>query len=131
MIVIRTAEDLARVIDEPPDSELSTLLDVHRERLSEWQDYTLEELALFIIVQPGDRQDDIDAACDRPMLTEGNLTRPPELITDHPGWIEATAILSDDGFGLVLLVSKADGTPRDLLAACQRELARTGQQVNL
>jgi hypothetical protein len=130
MIVIRTAEDMARALDSPLDPELLNLLQVHRARLAEWQDYDLQDLALFVIVQPPDTLADIEGACSWRLVQVGGGAATfaicPEIIQRHAGWIEVTFILSDDGFGLVLLVSIAEGTNPTLLAACNKCVRRDG-----
>jgi len=59
MIVIRTAEDMARALDSPPDAELHALLQAHEARLAEWD---LQDLAVFVIVQPGDTLTAVEVA---------------------------------------------------------------------
>src|SRR6516165_1911619 len=71
MLVMRTAEDMARALDSPLDTELKCLLADQHQRLSEWQDYTFEEFAMIVIVQPGDTLDAINAACGWSLLNEG------------------------------------------------------------
>jgi hypothetical protein len=120
MIVIRTWDALARALDSPLDPELKQLLQAHWDRLQEWQDYALEELAQFIIVQPGDSLDDVMGACGWSPATD--FASPVEIITQHSQLIEAVFILSDDGFGLVLLVPIAQTTDPAVLAACNKLL---------
>ena len=122
MIVIRTAEEMARALDSPLDPELKHCLQDHWDRLAEWQDYDLSELAVFLIVQAGDTLEQAEAIISQPLVQEGCFTIPPELVARRGGWFEATFILSDDGFGLVLLVEIADSTVPDLLAACNHHL---------
>ena len=52
MIVIRTAEEMARALDSPLEPTLKDRLQAHWDRLSEWDDYELSELAVFLIAQP-------------------------------------------------------------------------------
>ena len=122
MIVIRTAEAFARALDSPLDPELKHCLQAHWDRLAEWQDYELSELAIFVVVQAGDTLEQAEAIIGQPLVQEGCFTIPPELVARRGGWFEATFILSDDGFGLVLLVEIADSTAPDLLAACNHHL---------
>ena len=118
MIVIRTAEGMARALDSPLDPELKHCLQAHWDRLAEWQDYELSELAIFVVVQAGDTLEQAEAAFGQPLVQDNSFSLLPELIERHGGWFEATFILSDDGFGLVLLVEIAANTDHDLLAAC-------------
>ena len=119
MIVIRTAEEMARALDSPLDPELKHCLQDHWDRLAEWQDYDLSELAVFLIVQAGDTLEQAEAIISQPLVQEGCFTIPPELVARRSGWIEATFILSDDGFGLVLLVQVGPRADARLIAACR------------
>lgn len=119
MIVIRTAEDMACVLATTPDTQMKELLTAHAERLA---DYDLEDVAEFVIVQPGDTLDAIEEACQLRLVEGDTFLSPVELITEHALWYEVVWILSDDGFGLVLLVNKAEGTEPQVLAACRTAL---------
>lgn len=48
MIIIRSAEDLARALSRP---QLQPLLQAHADRLAAYDDFALEDLAMFAIVQ--------------------------------------------------------------------------------
>ena len=122
MIVIRTAEAFAHALDSPLDPELKHCLQDHWDRLAEWQDYELSELAIFVVVQAGDTLEQAQAIIGQTLVQDGSFSLLPELIDRRGGWFEATFILSDDGFGLVLLVEIADSTAPDLLAACNHHL---------
>lgn len=99
MLVIRTAEELARAIEAAPDTKLRDLLTAHAERLAEYSEYDLSELAEFVIVQQGDTLEAIEEACQLRLMADGQFLSPVELIAEHTHWIEVTWILSDDGFG--------------------------------
>lgn len=122
MIVIRTAEEMACALDAPLDPELKHCLQAHWERLAEYDDYTLDELALFAIVEPGNTLADIASTLGMRLVAEGDFALTPELIEQHADWIEATFILSDDGYGLILLVEDSPATDPTLLAACLKHL---------
>jgi hypothetical protein len=71
MIIIRTAEEMARALDSPLHPEMKQLLQNHWAHLSEYEGYSLEELALFIITEPTDTLADIEAACSRRLVQVG------------------------------------------------------------
>ena len=116
MIVIRNAEAMARVIANPPDTQIRDILMAHAERLAE---YDIEDVAEFIIVQPGDKIDAIEQETNLKLVAFGQFVSPAEILTEHSRWFEVIWILSDDGFGCVLLVSKANCIDGRLLAACR------------
>jgi hypothetical protein len=119
MHTIRTAEDLARALDSPLDPELLSILRDHAERLAAYADFPFEELVTILIVEVGER------------LTEAHpvsvgagwrdFSHSPEYVRFHVRWIEAVFVLSDDGFGLVLLVQQGERADPDLIAACEAE----------
>lgn len=126
MNLIRTAEDMVRALTSPLDPDLKALLQEQADRLDTYQEYDLSELAQFLIIQQGDTLEEIDAALGWALLEGGSFAKPVELIARRGGWIEVVFILSDDGFGLVLLVQKEEGIDPDLLALCQRHLQQHG-----
>lgn len=130
MIVIRTAEALARALDSPLAPEAKDRLACHGERLAEYDDYTLDELAMFAVVQPGDPLADIECALDMRLVADGDLAMTPELIERYSHWIETTFILSDDGFGLILLVEDGPATNATLLEACRKHLQHDNNPTN-
>jgi hypothetical protein len=111
MILIRTAEAMTLAIETSPDPELRSLLTQHAERL---EGYSFEEVAEFMIVQPGD-------TLDERLVAEGRFAFPVEIIAEHTNWFEVVWIMSDDGYGLVLLIEKA-ATDTHALAACRHAL---------
>lgn len=123
MLIIRTAEDMARVLNQPLDTTLNECLRSHRDTLDCYTDTPFEDLALFVIVQAGDSLKEVEQACGYLLVAEGSFAFPVETITHLPGWYEVVWIISDDGYGLVLIVQDHADTDRDLLTAC---MATTG-----
>ncbi len=124
MIVIRTAEDMARAVDSPRAPFPKVRLQGHAERLAEYDDYPPEELALFVIVQPGDTLVSLEQETGLSFVQNGTLRFSPECLEREGDWLEATMILSDDGFGLVLLVrpeAVTDPELSGLIAMLERE----------
>ena len=122
MHYIRTAEAMARVLDTPLEPELQTILSEHRERLAGYYGFSFEELAEFLIVERGDTLADSEDKYGRRLVEHDIFVMPVELAFRHSTWIEVIFILSDDGFGLVLLVETGEGTDPSLLSACKQAL---------
>lgn len=95
------------------DPQLHSLIKKCVASLSGFDDLDLSELVTFIVVEPGDALETIDAA-----LGFAILSRPFELLADHPGWYEVVFVLSDDGYGVEVFVPKALGIPPELLSMC-------------
>lgn len=114
MISIRSWAEMTRALASPIDADLIRLLALRREQLLEQEGYDLGELAHFIVAEPGDALAAIEVAAGIPLATnmidgskqgEPGFTASFEYVERHSGaWFEAVTIVSDDGFGLVLLV---------------------------
>ena len=127
MHVIRTDADLEAL----EDPELLCL--IHR-RITECVEYVahFSELVHFVVVQPGDAVTDIDAALGFPILANrfdgvpygaDGFTPSWDVLAEHTGWFELVYVLSDDGCGVTVFVSKSAGKtedgPAELQAMCR------------
>ena len=86
MTILRTAVEVAAFLATPLGREVESILAPHLERLAE---YDLEEIAVIAVDE-----------------TPQGLGLDPdgyEYCTQHPGWAEAVWIISDDGFGWIVL----------------------------
>ncbi|ARU16576.1 hypothetical protein [Croceicoccus marinus] len=122
MHYIRTAEAMARVLDTQLEPKLHTILIEHQERLAAYYGFRFEELAEFLIVERGDTLAETEDSYSRRLVEHDAFIMPVELAIRHSRWIEVIFILSDDGFGLVLLVETGEGADPLLLSACQHAL---------
>ncbi|RYX80508.1 hypothetical protein EON83_28340 [bacterium] len=113
MISIRTSADMARALALPLDPDLLELLALRRDQLLEHDGYDLGELAHFLVAEPADTVTAIEGVVGVPLATnfvddkkygESGFTANFEYVERHRAWFEAVTIVSDDGFGIVLLV---------------------------
>jgi len=119
MIIIQTWAALEHALLSPLDPRLRSILALRRDQLAGWGD-----IAHFIIVQPGDKPEQIEPP---PLinLVDGCRYGDPafepswEHIQDHGGWFELTYILSDDGFGHIIFIPDAEGIDPELLSLCR------------
>ena len=92
-------------------------------------DFTLEELGRYIVVQPGDTISDINQQLGFNIL--GNrwngtrwgdpaFTPSWEIMESHPNYFELVFMQGDSGYGVTVLVGKAEGVDPELLAMCRR-----------
>jgi|SRR6185369_18019104 len=123
MLIIRTAEALAHALDSPLHPISRERLRLHAERLAEY-DVPLEELALFAVVRSDDTLDDLEQQCALRLVADDYFAVTPELVEQEGPWVEVVFILSDNGFGLVLLVELAEATDPHLAAACRKHLGQ-------
>jgi len=114
MIIITNEDELASANLDPPTR---ALIDGRcRELLS--GGLALGDIVNWIVVAPGDTLADIKTAIGFPIDAAG----PPwEWVEDHGVLYEAPIILSDDGFGVVLVVPDDEGVNAILLAALRRD----------
>lgn len=99
MHTITSSAAMAAFLAQPLNPTLRRILTDRVEQLAEHDGYDLGELAHFLIVQPGDTLKAIEAA-----LGFFFATHDPETVSKHGGWVEAVFVVSDDGFGWVLLM---------------------------
>ena len=104
MLVLTSAEALRHVATQSgPESRLehyAALLDT-------------EPIAWLFVVQPGDTLALLGS------LRGGRPFEDPEFIALEDGWYEAVFVLSDDGFGHVVLVPDQPNIDPDILKLCR------------
>lgn len=122
MIIITDAQALDRALDSSVDPAVKLLLRLRRDQLlsDTGNAYDLGELAHFIVVAPNDALADIEVELNYPILPD-----PPwEWVRDHGQLFEAPIIVSDDGFGIVLIVPDRDGVDAELIGLLRRDAKR-------
>lgn len=129
MISIRSSAAMAETLLFLLDPDLRRLLTERRDQLLGYDGYDLGDLAHIIVAQPGDTLTAVEAEAGVPLATNlvdgGQLGEPDfepcfEYVERHGGWLEAVLILSDDGFGVVLLVPDRIDSDPALLALLRR-----------
>ncbi len=108
---IRTSWDMTQFLSSNISHKLHELLKLRWTQLSEHLDGDLGELAHFIIVAPGDTLGQVEIAAGFPLLP----TPPWEWVLNHDGLFEAPIIVSDSGFGVVLIVPDGEGMDGNLI----------------
>jgi len=121
MKFIRNSAEMARVLVSSIDADLKRLLVLRCDQLNRYDGYDLgeaEEPMAAITVALG--FDPCINLVDGVRLGDPGFTPSWEWLERHPGWIELLFVLSDDGFGHVLLIPDAehiDPTLRALIRA--------------
>ncbi len=96
-----------------PDPTLRSLLALRGAQLAS----TDGEPVQVIVFEAGDTLVELEADLGfKPIEMEPSW----EWIEAHPGWFELAYVFSDDGDGVIIFVSRADGVAPDLLALCNR-----------
>jgi hypothetical protein len=116
MHIYRDTAALKAAVTSETDTQLQGLI---AQRLLDLADYeeSLSELIHILVIQPSDALTHVDAE-----LGFSLADRPWDVIESHSGWYEITIVVSDDGFGWVIYIPKADSTHADLLALCTSHL---------
>jgi hypothetical protein len=130
MLVIDSTASMDRALKGPLTGVIKRVLVLRRDQLSSFEGYDLGDLGRWLIVEPGDTISTIETAAGLP-IAAGHADRnedddlehgPPwEWVLDHGGLYEAPIILTDDGFGTVLIVSDHAGIEPTLLSMLRRE----------
>ncbi len=129
MIHIRSTADMAAALTCLLNPDLRRILTERRDQLLDYDGYDLGDLVHIIVAQRGDTLGAIEAEAGVPLATNpvngSRLGQPDfepcfEYVERHGCWMEAVTILSDDGFGLVLLVPDQIDIDPDLLALLRR-----------
>lgn len=95
MYIIRSADEMARYLTSQLDPDLSCLLIAKCNELSDYDGYELGNLASFLIIQPGDTLEEVEACL-------GFTLSDPEYKKRKGGWTEMAFVLSDDGYGWMI-----------------------------
>lgn len=120
MQIIRTFEQLTSLVDGSQSTEIADILKSWLDRLQAYDGYDLADLAIICIVGSMAELAEIEAETGHQLMDDGGSFRPVEIATKHQQWTEQVFILSDDGFGVVLLVP-IDAEP-SLLALCEQAM---------
>ena len=110
MIIIR---DTASV-DQLGQVELQQLIRDRIAEITQGEAYNADTYGEFVIVEAGDTLPEIEAYLGREVI--GNF----EWLVEWPCGFEAVFVLSDDGYGIVLLVPNSPDIDADLLAMCRK-----------
>lgn len=119
MLTITSDDDMERAQADPV---LRTILAGHVTRLADYE-LPLEDLARFYICEPTDTDfPGWSPLVDRDGVKFGHegFSRDWEYLQKHNGYWEIVFILSDDGFGHVVLVKDDPAVSTPLLELCRR-----------
>lgn len=106
MLYISTGETLSYVLQTGCDPGLNTILNRYEEHLQD------DPIAELFVIQPGDRQSNLDRVRGRPFELW-------EFIDRDDGWFEAVFVIGDDGFGHVVLIPDKPDIDPSLRAICE------------
>lgn len=110
--------------------DVRNALQAHLDRLAEFADCPLDELARFIIVEPTDVVTELAIEGAGLLLSAGAnaFAVEPEYAAGHVDTIEVVWMVSDDGCGVVLFVPATSRTSPGLLTACLKALTASASR---
>ncbi|MBK6360910.1 MAG: hypothetical protein BWX73_02177 [Lentisphaerae bacterium ADurb.Bin082] len=117
MHILRHAHEVSAFIQTYTDQAVATLIQQCLSDLLHGDDLTMEELVFFVVPDPGETIQQLVEALGTDLQTvDGSPLW--EFIEEHPSCYEFVLVLSQDGFGAEVFISKT-GIDADLLALCQ------------
>lgn len=114
-------------VAELEDPALRELIEQRIREIGESVPWEADTVGYFIVVEPGDRVDALEAVSGCSILAgvdgstrfgDPDFSPRFEWLDEHAGYYEAVWIMSDDGFGIDFFIPKQPGIDRDLLALC-------------
>jgi hypothetical protein len=124
MYVMCDAKTIQAFATEPSDTEIHALITKQTQDLAEFDDYAIEDLVNFIVIQPGDTFASLCSYLGIPLHLN-----PWEFIEEHCTCYEMVVVLRSDGFGAVIFIPKSEGIDPDLLAMCKQHALPTKGQA--
>lgn len=115
MQILRDSKSMLEAARTWLEPELRELLSAHVNRLSEYGGYDLSELVNFIVFEGSDTVADLDSALGFSIMSnrfddsrygEHGFSPSWDALEEYINWFELVCVLSDDGFGVVVLVEK-------------------------
>ena len=117
MHILRHAHEVSAFIQTYTGQAVATLIQQCLSDLLHGDDLTMEELVFFVVPDPGETIQQLVEALGTDLQTvDGSPLW--EFIEEHPSCYEFVLVLSQDGFGAEVFISKT-GIDADLLALCQ------------
>lgn len=114
MHIIRSWQEFADWLKGPTCYAIAALLNTRRAHLEQYGD--LSDLGSFVIIEPGDTLEQIETMLGFPLIED--MTPAFEWVERHGDLFEIPVVVSDDGFGHLLIVPDAEGIDPKLLALC-------------
>jgi hypothetical protein len=127
MIKLRDTASIHAALDSAISPAMRDLIAKRTSHFRKYVDCDLSELVNFIIIEPGDTVSVVDEAVGfsllKNMFDDARFGDPDfvpsfEWIQDHGAFFELVYILSDSGFGLVVLVPDDPGVEADIHMLC-------------
>jgi hypothetical protein len=126
MLSLYDTPSIEAALAAPMKADLRKLL---TDRIDDAAATGLLELSHFLVIQAGDREQDIaDEICLTPLTNpiDGERFGSPafnpfwDWLEDHGGWFEMIVTVGNSGFAFVLLIEDSEDVPPELRALCRK-----------
>ncbi len=111
MLSLSDSAALSRALDITLDPRLAALLLHRQEQLGG----EIAGHACFLVLQPGDTVNALEAVLGFRIIGDPELTFLPEWVADHGHVLEAVWLLTDDGFAHVAWLPRLEGMDPELI----------------
>lgn len=104
------------------DPAIRQLIQQRIAEITQGEEYDPDVYGQFVLVDAGDTVPEIEGVIGYPIVSGSDPDFVPsfEWLVEHPTCYEAVFVLSDDGYGIDLLIPKAAGIDAELLAMCRK-----------
>jgi hypothetical protein len=126
MHILRRDHEVSAFIENHPDESITSTV---ARRMSELtgDEFTMEDLVFFIILEPGDTLRQLESAIGRELHSPEGFPQ-WELMEEHSGLYEIVMVLDDTGFGAEILIPK-EGIDPELSDLCRRHSTPSRESV--
>ena len=122
MQILNTVQAVQQLVASDGESEIGRLVANRMEELTD-DETSMEELVVFVILEPGDGIDKLEDQLEIRVMTD--LGSPLwEVIEEHATCYELVFVLSSSGYGALVFAPKRGSAP-DILALCQEHAYRS------
>ena len=124
MFLLRGPEHAFRVADPG----IRRLVELRFSQVCDGEPYDPDRHGFMVVVEPGDGVESLERESGCPILHDTffevrfghpDFTPAAEVIEKHTACYELLYVGNDDGFGITVIVPKADGIDPELLAMCE------------
>lgn len=118
MHTLRHAHEVSAFNSTYPDPNLTHLVQQRCQELIAGEDVTMDELVFFVVLEPADTLAQVETALGTELFTADGHPLWEDL-EEHVTCYELVMVLSDSGYGSIVLVPKQSSEP-SLLALCRK-----------
>jgi hypothetical protein len=122
MQILRHHGEVLAFVESHSDPCTTALIQQRMQELVD-EDTTMEELVVFVVLEPGDGIEHLQTQLDMHVMTTAGYPL-WEVIEEHATCYELVFVLSSSGYGALVFVPKVGSAP-DILALCQEHAYRS------